>query len=59
MENNQAKLVLALAKRLKSEKKEKAKIITSFKLAGILDKNNNISKNYPTIKKAIESSSRK
>jgi hypothetical protein len=59
MENNQAKLLLALAKRLKSEKKEKTKIINSFKMAGILDKNNNISKNYPTIKKAIESSSSK
>lgn len=59
MENNQAKLILALGKRLKAEKKVKAKVISSFKSAGILDKNIHISKNYSTIKKAIELSTAK
>lgn len=59
MENNQAKLILALGKRLKAEKKVKAKVITSFKSAGILDKNTHISKNYSTIRKAIELSTAK
>jgi hypothetical protein len=59
MENNQAKLILALGKRLKAEKKVKAEVITSFKSAGILDKNTHISKNYSTIRKAIKLSAAK
>lgn len=54
MGNNQAKLVLALGKKIKVEKRDKAEVISTFRLAGILDKNNQISKNYSAIKQAVE-----
>lgn len=54
MENNQAKLMIALAKRLKSEKKVKAKIITTFTSAGILNKEQKFTKHYSNLEKAVE-----
>jgi hypothetical protein len=56
MENSkQAKLILALAKRLRAQKRTKEEAIASLVSSGILDKDHKFSKNYPTIRKLSES----
>lgn len=52
--SKQAELVLALAKRLKSQQKTKEEAIASLIASGIYDKNHKFSKNYPTIRKLSE-----
>ncbi len=51
---NQAKLIIALASKLKSEKKVIANIITTFTSAGILTKQQKFTKNYANLEKAVE-----
>jgi hypothetical protein len=53
MESQQVKLLVALSKRLRKEKKEESAIIFSLKEAGILGNNGKISNNYPTLKKMM------
>lgn len=57
--SKQAKLVLALAKRLIVQKRTKEEAIASLVASGILDKDHKFSKNYPTIRKLSESAESK
>ncbi len=51
MESNQLKLLSALAKRLKVEKKDKETAIASLQSAKILDKNGSFTKQYSNLEK--------
>lgn len=53
MESNQIKLLSALAKKLKSEEKNKAKALTSLQSAKILDKNGRFTKPYKNLEKVV------
>ncbi len=59
MENTQAKLLISLAKRLKTEKKDKLKAKASLMSAGILDNKGRFTKHYTNLEKAIETSTAK
>jgi len=56
MESNQIKLLSALAKKLKSEEKNKAKALTSLQAAKILDKKGRFTKPYRNLEKVVLSS---
>jgi hypothetical protein len=54
MENNQAKLLKALAKKLRGEKKTKEEILKSFVSAGILGWDSKFTENYPNLRRITE-----
>ncbi|MFN0049269.1 MAG: hypothetical protein ACKVOU_09115 [Cytophagales bacterium] len=56
MENNQAELMLALAKKLQSEKREKSSIILTLKAAGIMGEDGKFTENYSILGSAVEHS---
>lgn len=56
---NQAKLIKALATKLKAEEKVLSRIISTFTSAGILTKHQKFTKNYGNLEKAIESATLK
>lgn len=53
METNQIKLLASLAKKIKSEKKNKASIVASFHSAKILTKSGNFTSHYSNLKKVV------
>lgn len=53
METNQVKLLASLAKKIKSERKERAKVIASLQSAKILTKNENFTGHYSHLKKVV------
>ena len=53
MEINQAKLLVSLAKKIQSEKKDRNKIVVSLNSAKILTKKENFTKHYSNLEKAI------
>jgi hypothetical protein len=55
MEPNQVKLLSSLAKRIKSEKKDRSKVVASLQSAKILTKNENFTGHYSNLKKAVSS----
>ena len=54
MEANQIKLLVSLAKKIKSQRKEKARIIASFQSAKILTRKENFTVHYSNLKKVVE-----
>ncbi len=55
METNQLKLLAQLAKQIKTEEKDKTKIITTLQHAGILTKQGNFTVNYKLLNKVFVS----
>mgnify|MGYP007089158887 CR=1 FL=1 len=55
METNQVKLLTSLAKRIKSEKKDRSKVVASLQSAKILTKNENLTGHYSNLKKIVSS----
>ena len=53
MEQKQISLLEALAKKLKSEKKDKAEAIESLQAARILTKSGNFTGHYSSLKRAV------
>lgn len=53
MENNQVKLLKALAKSIRAEKKDRTKILTSLQSAKILTKNENFTGTYSNLKRVV------
>ena len=53
MEANQIKLLESLAKKIKSQSRDKSAAIASLHAAKILTKNGEFSKNYPNLKRAV------
>jgi hypothetical protein len=53
---NQVKLLTNLAKQIKSEKKDRIKIVSSLQAAKILTKQENLSGKYNNLKKVISTS---
>lgn len=53
METNQLKLLNSLAKKMKSQKRDRAKIVASLQSAKILTKNENFTKHYSNLKKVV------
>ncbi len=53
MEANQIKLLASLAKKIKSERKERAKVVASLQSAKILTKNENFTGQYRHLKKLL------
>lgn len=53
METNQVKLLTSLAKRIKSEKKDRSKVVASLQSAKILTKNENLTGHYSNLKKVV------
>ena len=53
MEANQIRLLIRLAKKIKSEKKDRAKIVTSLQSAKILTKKENFTNHYSNLKKVV------
>ena len=53
METNQIKLLSSLAKKIKSEKKDKATVIASLNSAKILTKSGNFTAHYKNLKRAV------
>ena len=53
MESNQIKLLLELAKKIKSEKKDKEKVIASLQSAKILTPSVNFTVHYNSLKKVF------
>lgn len=53
MEQKQISLLTALAKKLKAEKKDRAKVVGSLQAAKILTKNGNFTGHYGSLKRAI------
>lgn len=58
MSNSQAKLLSDLAKKLKSEPKNKAKIVATLQSANILTKSGKFSKHYANLGKAVTATSK-
>lgn len=56
MENNQVKLLASLAKKIKSQKKDRNKIIVTLKSARILTKSENFTSHYSNLRKAVSAS---
>jgi hypothetical protein len=55
VETNQLKLLAQLAKQIKTEEKDKTKIITTLQHAGILTKQGNFTVNYKLLNKVFVS----
>lgn len=53
MEANQVKLLASLAKKIKYEKKDRAKVVASLQSAKILTKNENFTGHYSNLKKVV------
>ncbi|MGG7468059.1 hypothetical protein [Chryseobacterium arthrosphaerae] len=53
MENNQVKLLKALAKSIKTEKKDRAKALSSLQSAKILTKKENFTGAYSNLKRVV------
>jgi len=53
MQENQVKLLTSLAKKIKSEKKDRAQIIATFQSAKILTKKENFTSHYSNLKKVV------
>lgn len=53
MENDQIKLLKALAKNIKAEKKDRVKVIKSLQSAGILTKNENFTAAYSNLGRVV------
>jgi hypothetical protein len=53
MEANQIALLTALAKKIKTEKKDIAKVVASLQSAKILTKNGNFTAHYSSLKKVV------
>jgi hypothetical protein len=53
METNQIKLLTALAKKIKREKKERSQIILTLQAAKILTKNENFTSHYSNLKRVV------
>jgi len=53
MAANQIELLTALAKTIKTETKDRAKIIASLQSAKILTKNENFTRRYSNLKKVV------
>ncbi|HRB72053.1 hypothetical protein [Flavobacterium sp. WV_118_3] len=53
METNQVKLLTSLAKKIKSEKKDRAKVVASLQSAKILTKKENFTGHYSNLKKVV------
>ncbi|MCW3807478.1 hypothetical protein [Plebeiibacterium marinum] len=52
-EKDQIKLLVSLAKKIKSEVKDREKVITSLQEAHILTKNENFTTQYTNLKKVV------
>jgi hypothetical protein len=59
MSADQTKLILQLAKKIKSAPKNRNKIVASLKAAGILNNAEEISAHYPNLKRVISASAAK
>ena len=55
MEANQITLLTSLAKKIKAEKKDRAKVIATLQSAKILTKSENFTANYSNLKKVVVS----
>ncbi len=55
MENNQVKLLKALAKNIRTEKKDRVKVMTSLQSAKILTKHENFTGAYSNLKRVVTS----
>ncbi len=53
MEQKQISLLTALAKKLKSKKKDKAEVVESLKAARILTKSGNFTGHYSSLKRVV------
>lgn len=53
MKTNQVKLLTSLAKKIKSEKKDRAKVVASLQSAKILTKKENFTGHYSNLKKVV------
>jgi hypothetical protein len=53
MEVNQVKLLATLAKKIKSEKKDRARVVASLQSAKILTRNENFTGHYSNLKKVV------
>ena len=53
MAANQIELLTALAKKIETEKKDRAKVIASLQAAKILTKSENFTKSYSNLKKVV------
>lgn len=53
MESNQVRLLTLLAKKIKSEKKDRGRIVTSLQSAKILTKKENFTGHYSNLKKVV------
>ena len=56
MESNQIALLTILAKKIKAEKKDKARVVATLQSAKILTKSGNFTAHFSTLNKAISSS---
>ncbi|MDR6564519.1 MULTISPECIES: hypothetical protein [unclassified Arcicella] len=54
MEGNQIKLLASLAKQIKSEKKDRVKVIASLQSAKILTRKENFTSHYSNLSKVVE-----
>ena len=53
METNQVKLLASLAKKIKSEKRDRTTVVTSLQSARILTKKENFTGHYSNLKKVV------
>ena len=53
MEANQVKLLTSLAKKIKAEKKDRAKVLVSLQSAKILTKKENFTSHYSHLEKVV------
>ncbi|MFA6058202.1 MAG: hypothetical protein WC756_08375 [Taibaiella sp.] len=53
MENNQIELLTSLAKKIKSQKKDRTKVVATLKSAKILTSNENFTSHYQNLKKVV------
>lgn len=53
METNQVKLLTSLAKKIKTEKKDRAKVVASLQSAKILTKNEKFTNKYSNLNKVV------
>lgn len=56
MENNQIKLLASLAKKIKSERKDRNEIIVTLQSARILTKGENFTSHFSNLKKVVTTS---
>jgi hypothetical protein len=55
MEANQIKLLSSLAKKIKTEKKDKVRVVASLSSAKILTKSGNFTTHFSNLKRAVAS----